>query len=302
MSENTHEAAKYSFRLVKYGEHDPSSRHPFRNDEDVVICHNTKSLISRQSLIENNYFCPLCSSQLTSNLIFENKIDNAPRGKYVPPKPIPASRQNSRSPMFWGGAVVTMLICFVAAASGLTTIFTNPEPTSNPPITRTSIRPSATQPTKKPITTNTSIPRKTPTKTTQRITPSATKQVSSNSSSCSEISSISVSDTSKGDILKIKCTNGSTYEMPPLAKGTHAIGPNKKFFVYASNDGNVYIAKSGNKILTLLDNFKEFDVIRRNGPPNLTLSFNNISPYTLTIYEKTGRQRKNISIPRRFSE
>ena len=112
--------------------------------------------------------------------------------------------------------------------------------------------------------------------------------------------SITVRDTSKGDYLQV-CAEGQEYEVGPLEKGAYAIGPNKKFFIYATNSGMVYAARIGDTRLTLLGDVKEFTIIRQGKIPSFDFKFLGDHPYTVQIFELLYNQNEIFPIPRRIS-
>ena len=116
---------------------------------------------------------------------------------------------------------------------------------------------------------------------------------------CTEVT-IKVRDTSKGDYLQI-CTDGKEYEVGPLEKGGYAIGPNKMFFVYASNSGTVYAAHIGDTRLTVLGDVKDFLFIKRDRTPQFEFQFFGDHPYTVEVHETVFNQKKLLPVPRRIS-
>ena len=112
--------------------------------------------------------------------------------------------------------------------------------------------------------------------------------------------SITVRDTSKGDYLQI-CAEGQEYEVGPLEKGAYAIGPNKKFFVYATNSGMIYAARIGDTRLTLLGDVKDFVLVKQGKTPRFEFQFFGNHPYTVEVHETLLDQKKLLPIPRRIS-
>jgi Tol biopolymer transport system component len=113
---------------------------------------------------------------------------------------------------------------------------------------------------------------------------------------CDDVS-IEVKDTSKGNILQI-CADGETYEIGPLERGVYAIGPNKKFFVYCTNSGDVYASRFGTPTLDLVGDVKDFSIIVRGEAPQVEFEFFGEHPYTVQISEMIMKQNKTLSIPR----
>jgi hypothetical protein len=116
---------------------------------------------------------------------------------------------------------------------------------------------------------------------------------------CTDLT-IEVRDTSKGDYLQI-CSDGKEYEIGPLEKGGYAIGPNKMFFVYASNSGTVYAARVGDTRLTVLGDLKDFLFVKRDRTPQFEFQFLGEHPYTVEVHEMIFDQKKLLPVPRRIS-
>jgi hypothetical protein len=131
---------------------------------------------------------------------------------------------------------------------------------------------------------------------TPAISTDLTNTPSSDQSLCDDIS-IEVKDTSKGNMLQI-CADGKTYEIGPLEKGKYAIGPNKKFFVYCTNSGDVYASRFGTPTLDLIGDVKDFSIIVRGEAPEIEFEFFGDHPYTVQVNELILKQNKTLSIPR----
>ncbi len=123
----------------------------------------------------------------------------------------------------------------------------------------------------------------------------------SDPSLCTEISTINVEDTSKGDVLTIYCPGEIAYKLDPLAKGEHVIAPNGSFVVYVTIDGYVYVATAGNKYLRNIGQFTEFDIFEISGAPKLEVSIYGNDPYYVKVYEENGNESRNFPIPEDIS-
>jgi hypothetical protein len=116
---------------------------------------------------------------------------------------------------------------------------------------------------------------------------------------CTDLT-LKIRDTNKGDYLQL-CSNGNEYEIGPLEKGGYAIGPNKMFFVYASNSGTVYAARVGDTRLTVLGDVKDFLFVLRDRTPQFEFQFLGEHPYTVEVHEMIFDQKKLLPVPRRIS-
>jgi hypothetical protein len=123
----------------------------------------------------------------------------------------------------------------------------------------------------------------------------------SDPSLCTEITTINVEDTFKGDVLTIYCPGEIAYELDPLAKGEYVIAPNGSFVVYVTNNGYVYAARAGNKSLRKIGQFTEFHIFEISGAPKLEVSISDNDPYTVKVYEENGSDSKNFTIPEEIS-
>jgi hypothetical protein len=111
---------------------------------------------------------------------------------------------------------------------------------------------------------------------------------------------ITVNDTSKGDILTIhRSTDNLEYTIGPIAKGVYAVGPNDDFWVYCTLDGQVYAAKIGDEFLLLIGDVKYFAAIRKDSLPNMEVEiFYNNFAYKANVQEHKFNQNEIIPIPR----
>jgi hypothetical protein len=109
--------------------------------------------------------------------------------------------------------------------------------------------------------------------------------------------SLHMVDRSEGNFLQI-CADGTQYEIGPLQHGAYAIGPNKKFFVYCTNNGDVYAGRIGETNLALIGDIKEFSIIVRKEAPELEFEFFGDHPYTVKVKELILEQSKDFPIPR----
>ena len=84
-------------------------------------------------------------------------------------------------------------------------------------------------------------------------------------------------------------------------KGGYAVGPNKLFFVYASNSGTVYAARIGDTRLTVVGDVKDFLFVKRDRTPQFEFQFFGDQTYTVEVHETVFNQKKLLPIPRRIS-
>lgn len=134
-----------------------------------------------------------------------------------------------------------------------------------------------------------------------KSTVSLTNTILSDPSRCTGISTVDVRDTPKGDVLTIYCSNEITYELDPLAKGENVIAPNRRFVVYVTNDGYVYVARAGNKYLRKIGQFTDFHILAISGAPKLEVSIHGNGPYYVKVYEENGNESRNFPIPEDIS-
>ena len=97
------------------------------------------------------------------------------------------------------------------------------------------------------------------------------------------------------------CANDRIYEYGNLAYGVSHIGPNKKFFVYITLYGELYVARVGHRTLTYLDKIKFFDVINVDDVPKLSVIFYGDHPYKVQIMENRINQKEIFNIPREYT-
>ncbi len=113
-------------------------------------------------------------------------------------------------------------------------------------------------------------------------------------------STIHIEDTASGDFL-YTCSGGLEYKFGPLEKGGYAMGPNGKFFVYATNSGYVYAARLDDTNLTSIGKVKDFVIIKRGEAPEYRFEFRGTNPYSVEIFEMIMKEGKTISIPRQIT-
>ena len=113
-------------------------------------------------------------------------------------------------------------------------------------------------------------------------------------------STIHIEDTTSGDFL-YTCYGGWEYKFGPLEKGGYAMGPNGKFFVYATNSGYVYAARLDDTSLTPIGKVKDFVIIKRGEAPQYRFEFRGTNPYSVEIFEMIMKESRTISIPRRIT-
>lgn len=103
---------------------------------------------------------------------------------------------------------------------------------------------------------------------------------------------------SKGEYLLI-IGGGYNYKLGPYAEGLYAIGPNKRFLVYVTDNAEVYAGKFGTTTLVKLAKLTiEFPGTLEESPLfNLSFHDNGYS-YTLVIREKKYNSRNSVILPR----
>jgi len=156
--------------------------------------------------------------------------------------------------------------------------------------------------TARPTLTLTSTPTTTPTQTSTAL-PSPTSTHTPRPTICSEIDNVVLDNTSDGGYLQINCSNGVKFKVGPLSNGVYAVGPNRKFLVYCTNDGNVYTVRADEQSLIFLKMVrKELPFFRDNFESLQELSFQGEYPYYLVISNKYTAQSTTIQIPLRVSQ
>ena len=131
-------------------------------------------------------------------------------------------------------------------------------------------------------------------------TPAPIETATPSQPDCSTSVVITEKETPKGLYLEV-CSNGSTSEVGPLAKGAYAVGPNNLFFVYCGNNGLVYAVRVGDTRLQPIGDVKDFSAIARNDVPAFEIEFLGTGPYKVTIREIKYKQNSTFNIPRNIS-
>lgn len=111
---------------------------------------------------------------------------------------------------------------------------------------------------------------------------------------------ITSSETPKGQQLDI-CAFGDKYQIAALAKGSYAVGPNNKFFVYATNGGEVYAVRIGQTNFQKIGSIKDFFRIRNGEIPKLEFTFEEDQSYKVTIRETESNEKQTFAIPNYIS-
>jgi hypothetical protein len=137
------------------------------------------------------------------------------------------------------------------------------------------------------------------------LTPQVTGSYTPTPSTTSSASPVTITmeDTPQGNYLVVKrTTDHLEYKLGPIADGVFAIGPNNEFFVYCTDDGQVYAAKIGVKILSPIGDVKYFTAIRRDTKPSfsIVIFFNN-NFYRANVQEKLFNQNEIILIPKNIT-
>ncbi len=114
---------------------------------------------------------------------------------------------------------------------------------------------------------------------------------------CADGMVIDYTETSKGVVLEI-CAFNESYEIPGLAKGAFAVGPNNQFFVYCTNGGDVFAVRAGDTQMQLIGSVKDFYMIRRGEVPEFAFSFEGNHPYKVTVRETESNETQVFPIPR----
>lgn len=215
--------------------------------------------------------------------------------------------------LLWGiGAFLFLLVGLIAFLGSRA--FASPAPM---PVFTQTIPPTQTElPTYTPYPTLTEIPvTNTPSDTptplpptnTPGPSPTPTVTVPPCTGTGTRISSISDEKTSKGVIVTITCSDGASYQLPPIHEGFYEIGPNKMFMLYIAYDGDVYGNRVGEERWHILpDNIRHFYVIKyrdqfHSDIPKYTLTFHGDHPYSVTIYEGWMNEKATLDIPPRLS-
>jgi len=124
------------------------------------------------------------------------------------------------------------------------------------------------------------------------------ESASTGSTECSALT-ITVLDTPKGDYYQVCALGIDYYDLGPLEKGSYAIGPNEKFFVYISNSGLVYAHRVGTSTMKQIGDVSSLSIIGLNKIPDFDYEFYGDHPYTIQVYENVFEQFSDaIPIPR----
>jgi hypothetical protein len=97
------------------------------------------------------------------------------------------------------------------------------------------------------------------------------------------------------------CAGSQHYQLGPLAKGVYTIGPGGNFFLYASNDGIIYVARVGDRGLTQIGNVRDFVVIRKHNDPLYQFRFFGDNPYSVQVSELKYGENVTLQIPHSIS-
>jgi hypothetical protein len=106
--------------------------------------------------------------------------------------------------------------------------------------------------------------------------------------------------TSKGIVLTV---NGGienyNYSLGPLAKGVYALGPNRNFLVYVTNNGMVYLNKLGESNFQKVEDARRaFKALNKQVDPYFELSFHDTGfVYILFIYEGRFGEALQVILP-----
>jgi hypothetical protein len=315
MSYDGHEILKYQIGMP-YGATDPVTKAAFRSGENVVLCQKNGNLISLRSLIENNYYCPLCDRKLNQNLAAVGRGEVAKQDKKganaIPLQPQrPQSTSHSSSTNFWAGLTLVMFVCIAAGVIIFFQSISNRGSTpAQPPVYLTATDASYVQ-----FPTSTFVPSgfsNIPSTSTPDYSTNNGSSIDNSGSSfqtstpfCSS-TTLSFNHTSKGYLLHIVPCNGSEYDLGPIAYGAAAVGPNNHFLVYVSaSDGKVYAAQIGDQTLTQIADLKReysFSAFLRNDTPSFVLSFSSSEPYQVTIQENIYNNSATVSVPQYLSQ
>ncbi len=113
---------------------------------------------------------------------------------------------------------------------------------------------------------------------------------------------VTQTSTKKGQTLRIlRCEDGLEYELGPLARGIHAVGPNNQFLIYVALDGVVYGIRIGQTTFRALYDLQRegvFTALKKEIEPDFRLSFSFSDPiYYLIIVEKNYNQKRMYALP-----
>ncbi len=105
----------------------------------------------------------------------------------------------------------------------------------------------------------------------------------------------------KGHYLQF-CIGAQKYNYGALAGGVYVVGPETRFFVYASNSGFAYAARMGDPTLTRIGDFRWFRIFHIWGEPDpkLELRFFPAYPDRIQVIEDQFAQKDTFTIPRRI--
>lgn len=146
-----------------------------------------------------------------------------------------------------------------------------------------------------------SLPEK-PTETLQAFTVlQATPIPTSATAVAHQLVEITAVDTTKGTILTV--TGGLEdydYQLGPLAKGVYAMGPNRKFLVYLTDSGIIYVHRFGNFGFQEVENAnREFMALNKHVEPRFELSFHDTGyVFVLFIHEGRFDEDRQVILPR----
>lgn len=121
--------------------------------------------------------------------------------------------------------------------------------------------------------------------------------VTPNSESCTEVT-VTMTDTPMGEVLHIQQCSNWSYDTTPLSKGVYALSPEKKYVIYCTNAGDIYMIKVGNSDLVFIENlkvkmsaFQIEDVLLK-----ITFSQDDLHHYAL-IHDQISGQEETVKIP-----
>ena len=130
-----------------------------------------------------------------------------------------------------------------------------------------------------------------------RSSPTNTPQANAVQPSCSNIT-VTVTDTSGGEVLHIKQCSKWTYDTPPLAKGVYAVDPHNKFIVYCTTRGEVYVIKVGVSEIVFIESLKDKLSAFKVGDVSIKIGFyeEDIHHYAI-VKDQISGQEAYVKVP-----
>ncbi len=98
------------------------------------------------------------------------------------------------------------------------------------------------------------------------------------------------------------CIGAQKYNYGALAGGVYIVGPQTRYFVYASNSGFAYAGRMGDPTLTRIGDFRWFRIFHVVGEPDPRLSLRFVPGYPalVQVIESTFTQKDTFTMPHRI--